>query len=100
MLHIPVNPVVAGLWGYMRISLSFSFLGCPPSYARPLRLWLRVLLCPLPRRCDGRRLVLLPALGDIGSEGVIGVGGAEEGLDREQNRPDLQRRRPVVCVLV
>jgi hypothetical protein len=50
---------------------------------------------PLPRRRDGGGLVLLPALGDIGGERVVGVGGTEEGLDREEDGADLQSWRPV-----
>jgi len=60
-------------------------------------LWLRVLLGPLLGRGDGRLLILFPALGDVGGEGVVGVGGAEQGLDGEEDGPDLQRGGPVVC---
>lgn len=56
-----------------------------------------VLLCPLPGRLDGGLLVLLPRLGDVGSQGVVWVRGAEEGLDGEEDRSDLQGWRPVVC---
>ncbi len=59
-------------------------------------LWLRVLLGPLLGRGDGRLLILFPALGDVGGEGVVGVGGAEQGLDGEEDGPDLQRGGPVV----
>lgn len=46
---------------------------------------------------DGLGLVGGPELGDVGGEGIFGVGSGEEGLDGEQHRPDLQRRRPLVC---
>jgi hypothetical protein len=52
---------------------------------------------PLPRRLDGGGLILLPALGDVGGERVVGVGGAEEGLDGEEDGADLQGGGPVAC---
>lgn len=51
--------------------------------------------CPLPRRRDSGGLILLPALGDIGCERVVGVGGTEEGLDGEEDGADLEGWRPV-----
>lgn len=55
-----------------------------------------VFLSPLARGRDGGLLVLLPGLGDLGSERVVWVGRAEERLDGEENRSDLEGGRPVV----
>lgn len=52
--------------------------------------WYRVFLGPFSRRRDGGLLVLLPALGNVGGEGVVRVGGTEEGLDGEEDGPDLE----------
>ena len=41
--------------------------------SRASALWLRVHLGPLLGGCDGGLLVLLPALGHVGGEGVVGV---------------------------
>lgn len=79
---------------YLHISLSFLPL---VSRLPILSLSLCIFLCPLSCRCYGCHLVFFPALSNIGGKGVIGVGSTEEGLDGEQNRSDLQRRRPVVC---
>jgi hypothetical protein len=57
---------------------------------------LRVLGGPLLSCCDSRLLILLPALGNIGSEGIVGVRGTEKGLDREKDSSDLKSGRPVV----
>lgn len=57
---------------------------------------LGVLLGPELGLGDGRVLVLLPSLGDVIRERVVGVGRAEERLDGQQDRPDLQRGRPLV----
>jgi hypothetical protein len=57
---------------------------------------LRVLSSPLLGGCDSRLLVLLPALGDIGSEGIVGVRGTEKSLDREKDSSDLKGGRPII----
>lgn len=57
---------------------------------------LGVLDCPLLGRRNSSLLVLFPALGDVGSQRVVGVGSAEEGLDGEEDGSDLQSGRPVV----
>lgn len=44
---------------------------------------------------DGRLLVLLPPLGDVVGERVVGVGGAEKGLDAQEDSSDLEGGRPV-----
>lgn len=56
-----------------------------------------VLLGPLAGGRDGGLLVLLPGLGDLGSERVIGVGRTEERLDGEEDGADLEGGGPVVC---
>lgn len=45
-------------------------------------------------------LIVLPALGNVVCEGIVGVGSAEEGLNGEQDRADLKGRRPVVWIEV
>lgn len=50
---------------------------------------------PLPCRRDGGGLILLPALGDVGGERVVGVGSTEECLDGEKDGADLEGWRPV-----
>lgn len=60
-----------------------------------LRSSLCVLLRPLPGRGNSLRLVLLPRLSYVVREGVVWVRGAEESLNREQDSPDLERRRPI-----
>lgn len=60
-------------------------------------LCLCILLGPLFRRRNGSGFVVFPALRNVGSERIIGVGSAEKGLDGKQDRPNLQRRRPVIC---
>lgn len=60
---------------------------------------LGVLLGPLARRLDGGLFVLLPGLGDFGGEWVVGVGGAKEGLDGEEDGADLEGGGPVVCAV-
>ena len=59
-------------------------------------LLLCILLCPLLGSCYSRLFVLLPTLGNIGSEGIIWIRGAEKGLNGEKDGPDLQSGRPVV----
>lgn len=56
-----------------------------------------VLAGPLLRSRNRAVLVLLPVLGHVGGQGVVGVGGTQQGLDRQQNGSDLQGGRPVVC---
>lgn len=56
---------------------------------------LRILLCPLLGGRNSLCLVLLPRLSDVVCEGVVGVGRAQESLDRQKNRANLQGRRPV-----
>ena len=55
-----------------------------------------VLLRPLAANPLGVLLVLLVVLGDVGCEGIVRVGRAEERLHGEQDGADLQRRRPLV----
>lgn len=55
---------------------------------------------PLLGRLDGRGLVILPALGNVVGERVIGIGSAEEGLDREEDSADLESGGPVVYMNV
>jgi hypothetical protein len=45
---------------------------------------------------DGALLVGLPVLGNIVGEGIVGVGGAEQGLNAQQNRANLKRGAPLV----
>ncbi len=54
-------------------------------------------MCPSPfsSGCDSSFLVLLPPFCDFGRKGVVGVGGAEEGLDREEDSTDLESWGPV-----
>jgi len=54
-----------------------------------------ILLRPLLGRGDGGILVLLPALGHVVGERVVRVGGAEEGLDGEEDCADLEGGGPV-----
>ena len=56
----------------------------------------RPLAGPLLGLCNGSLLVLLPCLGDVVGERVVGVGRAEERLDREEDGADLQRWGPLV----
>ena len=46
-------------------------------------------MCPRLRGGDGALLVLLPALGNVGSERVVRVGGTEKRLDGQQDGSDL-----------
>lgn len=46
---------------------------------------------------DGSLLILLPALGNIGSKRVVGVRGTKKGLDGEKDGTDLEGGGPVVC---
>jgi hypothetical protein len=66
----------------------------PPLHATRSCLFGRagILGSPFLGRGDSRLLVLLPALGHIGGEGVVGVGGAEQGLDGEKDGADLEGR--------
>lgn len=65
-----------------------------------LLLWLRagVLLRPLAGSLDGSFFVFLPGFGNFGSERVVWVGGAEEGLDGEEDGADLEGGGPVVYI--
>ena len=51
---------------------------------------------PLLGPLDGTFLVLLPKVGDLLIQGVVEVGERHQGLDREENRSDLQSGRPLV----
>lgn len=55
---------------------------------------------PLPCRLNRSGLIVLPPLGNIVVKGIIGVGGAEQGLDRQEDRADLEGWGPVVCTKV
>lgn len=52
---------------------------------------------PLLGRRDSSLLILLPALGNIGSKRVVGVRGTQEGLDGQEDGTDLEGGGPVVC---
>lgn len=58
----------------------------------------RVGASPLLGGLNGRGLVILPALGNIVGERVVGIGSTEEGLDREEDGADLKRGGPVVYI--
>lgn len=58
----------------------------------------RVGASPLLGGLNGRGLVILPALGNIVGERVVGIGSTEEGLDREEDSADLERGGPVIYV--
>jgi hypothetical protein len=53
---------------------------------------------PLLGGLNGRGLVILPALGNVVGERVVGIGSTEEGLDREEDSADLESGGPVVYV--
>lgn len=53
---------------------------------------------PLPSCLNGSGLVVLPALGNIVGERVVGIGSTEEGLDREEDSADLEGGGPVVYI--
>lgn len=55
-----------------------------------------IFLRPLTSGLDGSFLVFLPGFSDFGCERVVGVGGAKEGLDGEEDGADLKCGRPVV----
>lgn len=55
-----------------------------------------VLARPLFRLHDGLDLVRLPHLGDVVRQRIVGIGAAQQRLDGEQHRADLQRRTPLV----
>ncbi len=55
-----------------------------------------VRLGPLLGVPDGLGLVDLPQLCDVVGQGVVGVGGGQEGLDGQQHRADLQGGAPLV----
>lgn len=55
-----------------------------------------ILLRPLASGLDGSFLVFFPGFGDFGGERVVGVGGAEEGLDGEEDGADLKGGGPVI----
>lgn len=56
-----------------------------------------IFLRPLASGLDGSFLVFFPGFGDFSGERVVGVGGAEEGLDGEEDGADLKGGGPVVC---
>lgn len=58
----------------------------------------RVGASPLLGGLNGRGLVILPALGNIVGERVVGIGSTEEGLDRKEDGADLERGGPVVYI--
>ncbi len=49
-----------------------------------------------PTSVNGRLFICLPVLGNVIGKGIIRVGCAQEGLDAEQHRPNLQGRAPLV----
>lgn len=51
---------------------------------------------PLLGRLDRRWLIILPPLCYIVGERVVRVGGSEQCLDGQQNRPDLESGGPIV----
>lgn len=53
---------------------------------------------PLLGRLNRCGLVVLPALGNVVGERVVGVGSTEEGLDREEDSADLESGGPVVYI--
>jgi hypothetical protein len=57
---------------------------------------LSILLGPFLSRGYGSLLVFLPALCDVGCEGVVRVGCAKKCLDREEDGADLESGGPVV----
>lgn len=68
----------------------------PPSLRFRIVSRLGILGCPFLGRGNRGLFVLLPALCDVGSKRVVGVGRAEKGLDGQQNCSNLQGRGPVV----
>jgi hypothetical protein len=72
----------------VRCSASYPTMKCAVSS-------LCVLLGPLLGCGNSLSLVLLPCLRNIVGEGVVGVRGAKESLNGEQNGANLQGRRPV-----
>lgn len=56
----------------------------------------RVLARPFFRLHDRLDLVRLPHLGDVVRQRIVGIGAAQQRLDGEQHRADLQRRAPLV----
>lgn len=59
-------------------------------------LLLSVLASPFFRGSNSFGLVLLPVFGNVVCQRIVGVGGTEEGLYREQDGTDLERGRPLV----
>lgn len=55
---------------------------------------------PLFCRLNGRSLIILPALGDIVGERIVGIRGSEQSLNRQKNCTDLQSGGPVVWTSV
>lgn len=55
-----------------------------------------IFLRPLASGFDGGLFVFFPGFGDFGSEGVVGIGGTEEGLDGEEDGTDLKGGRPII----
>ena len=82
--------------GSRRVSVGLPFYNTSTSSLLGNRLLLCVFRGPLLGSCDSGLLVLLPALGNIGSEGIIWIRSAEKGLNGEKDGPDLQSGRPVV----
>jgi hypothetical protein len=67
-------------------------------FALPSRL--RILGGPLFGGRDSRLFVFLPALGNIGSERIVGVRGTKKSLDREKDSSDLKGGGPIVLEYV
>lgn len=74
------------------LSICMSFVVVVISFKQILcsKLSLRVLLCPLFRLCDRSIRVSLPVLCDVVGERIVRIRCAEERLDREQDRADLE----------
>lgn len=51
---------------------------------------------PLFRRLDGRGLIILPTLGNVVGERIVGIRGSEQSLNGQKNCANLQSGRPVV----
>jgi hypothetical protein len=58
-------------------------------------LFLRIFCSPVTSCLDGGILILLPPSCDVVGERIVRVGRAEEGLDGEEDRANLQGRGPV-----
>lgn len=60
-----------------------------------MRSSLGILLCPFPCCGNSLRLVLLPRLSYVVRERIVWVRRAEQGLNREEDRSDLESGRPI-----